>query len=140
MLAGRLEPYLPHGPFDLWSDSRFGTNVGNPAIAGEDADPDGDRLTNWTEYGLMRNPLQADPGSILVPQPQAGQLVVTCQRPAGQTDVFYIPEWSDNLTQWFETSVTQTVISNDGDVETVAVQTPATSGGKRFVKITLEQQ
>ena len=138
MLAGRLEPYLPQGPFNLWSDSRFGANAGNPAIAGEDADPDGDGLSNWAEYGFLRNPLQADPGSVLVPKPQGGQLVVTYQRPAGQTDILYLPEWSDNLVDWYDTSITQTVISNDGDVETVEVQTPATAGGKRFVRITLE--
>jgi hypothetical protein len=47
-------------PQDIWKTANFGANAGNPAIAGDTADPDNDRLPNIWEYALGSNPNAAD--------------------------------------------------------------------------------
>lgn len=42
--------------FAAWQQEQFGTDAGNPAIAGDLADPDGDGVTNLLEYVTGHNP------------------------------------------------------------------------------------
>ena len=44
-------------PIEQWRNAHFGANAGNPAIAGDLADPDGDGLANLLEYALNLDPL-----------------------------------------------------------------------------------
>jgi hypothetical protein len=46
---------------NIWKSAHFGPNAGNPAIAGDSADPDGDRIINIWEYALGSNPNQSNP-------------------------------------------------------------------------------
>src|ERR1043166_7092606 len=48
------------GPYNIWKSFHFGSNAGNPAIAGNQADPDADGLVNIWEYALGSDPLRAD--------------------------------------------------------------------------------
>jgi hypothetical protein len=48
------------GPYNIWKSFHFGSNAGNPAIAGNQADPDADGLVNLWEYALGSDPLRAD--------------------------------------------------------------------------------
>lgn len=45
---------------NLWKSAHFGANAGNPAIAGDQADPDGDKVLNIWEYALGADPNQPD--------------------------------------------------------------------------------
>lgn len=47
-------------PLAIWKSAHFGANAGNPAIAGDQADPDGDRTINIWEYALGSHPNQSD--------------------------------------------------------------------------------
>jgi hypothetical protein len=46
--------------YNNWAASWFGTNAANPAIAGLNADPDGDGVPNLLEFAVGGNPLVAD--------------------------------------------------------------------------------
>jgi len=46
--------------YNNWAASWFGTNVSNAAIAGMNADPDGDGVPNLLEFAVGGNPLVAD--------------------------------------------------------------------------------
>ena len=45
---------------ETWRQAQFGVNATNPAIAGDNADPDGDGMANFLEYATSHNPLVAD--------------------------------------------------------------------------------
>jgi len=48
------------GPYAIWKSVHFGANAGNPAIAGNQADPDNDQIINIWEYALGSDPNQPD--------------------------------------------------------------------------------
>jgi hypothetical protein len=50
-------------PYDNWKFSHFGSNANNPAIAGNLADPDLDRVINLLEYAHAGNPNLPDPSN-----------------------------------------------------------------------------
>jgi hypothetical protein len=53
-------------PYTAWKASRFSDEeIGDPAISGPPADPDGDGLPNETEYVFGSEPLQAEPAPFL---------------------------------------------------------------------------
>lgn len=49
-------------PYDYatWATERFGADAGNPALAGPEADSDGDGRNNFAEYALGGDPRSAD--------------------------------------------------------------------------------
>ncbi len=77
----------------------------DPAISGDDADPDADGLCNLLEYAFARDPLAADAASAytlqtsgLGPQPPYLQLAFT--RNLFATDLTYTVEAGSNLSSW----------------------------------------
>jgi hypothetical protein len=125
-------------PVGDWQAAEFGPNAGNPAIAGDLADPDFDGVENLLEYALVADPNSGDQPTIV-----SGRNPTTCtltySRPVNATDVAYVVEWSDNLTQWQSVGVTQTVISTVGNVQTVRAQVNAPPGTNQcfmHVKVT----
>ena len=51
-------------PIEQWRQQRFGADASNPAIAGNEVDPDGDGLNNITEYFLNLDPKVPSPGGV----------------------------------------------------------------------------
>ena len=47
-------------PSNVWRSAHFGANAGNPAIAGDAADPDGDKIINILEYAFGSDPSLPD--------------------------------------------------------------------------------
>lgn len=88
-----------------WKLDRFGADALNPAIAGDDADPDGDEIPNFLEYALRTNPQGSDPASFGLPTPvqladgtEARQFVLPYQPTAN--DVVYRIRQSKDLGAW----------------------------------------
>jgi hypothetical protein len=52
--------------YNNWAAGWFGTNVSNAAIAGPNADPDGDGVPNLLEFAVGGNPLVSDATNVVV--------------------------------------------------------------------------
>jgi hypothetical protein len=98
-----------------WLQNNFtATQLGNPGIVGDTADPAGDGIPNLLKYAFNLNPWVE--GQPLLPQPvfAAGNLTLTF--PAPQADLAYIVEASADLVNWSTAGVTQTNNPTNGTV------------------------
>ena len=141
---------------DLWKLTRFGANAGNPAISGDDADPDHNGISNLIGYALGT---PATPGAPAAAQPVTGQLggclTLTFTRPVSATDIIYTVQVSDDQVAWQNgstyaasgdtpanaatTQVSRTVANG---IETITVQdnTPLSSSPQRAIRLTIATQ
>jgi parallel beta-helix repeat protein len=89
---------IPPAGIEAWRILKFEGAAGNPAIAGDSADPDGDGVNNLLEYGLHGEPKVADT-SIL---PKLGtaeeELNIVFPWDETLTDLTYAVEAADTLT------------------------------------------
>ena len=121
------------------SSSFSAGELGNDAISGNLADPDGDGLSNLAEYALAMNPKVSDK-PVQSASVADGRLAFTYKRNKTAADLTFIVEVSDNLTDW-RSSASDTsaplVQSDDGYTQTVLVNdlTPPSSGEPRFIRL-----
>lgn len=127
------------GPFEAWRILYFGSpsNGGNAA---NDADPDGDGLSNLMEFALGLNPQLPDSGNNAGGGVELGeQMVFTYTRSAAAlTEVLFTVEWTDSISDgpWSTDGVSPEQIENPaGPLQTVHVTIPKGSSGKRFVRL-----
>jgi surface-anchored protein len=127
-------PPVTASPFEQWQASQW-PGESNPAVVGEEADPDGDRLVNLWEYALGRSPKAADadplPGPSIRLEGDAGQLraVIRVPRAASATDVEYRTESASSLAgPWRELSLASETIPGTGDTVVVTFRDPEPVG------------
>ena len=113
-------------PIEAWRDASFESDSDNAAIAGNDADPDGDGLSNLVEYALGLDPNA--PSTAPAPQIAGGTLSITYTMNLLATDVTVLAEWSGNLATWDDTGITLETLSETGLLRTVRASIPAGSG------------
>jgi hypothetical protein len=123
-------------PISDWREQYFET-AENAGDAADDADPDGDGVTNLMEFATGANPTASGTIETPVSEPVAGVVEFTYtrnKRAAGE--VIWTVRWSDTLTgNWSSNGVSETVIADDGNLETVVATLPAGPDGKRFVHL-----
>jgi len=89
-----------------WGDQQFGPNAGNPAIAGNAADPNRNGIPNLIEYALGGDPLGGTTGTSILPQPSrntsGGCLQVNLTRFLGRNDITLTVQACDTLTGTWE--------------------------------------
>ena len=97
-----------------------------------DADPDGNGTINLVEYatGIQHGALP----NVGLPTPQRSGDTLSLTYRTVQTDVTYIPEWSDDLIAWSATDIT---ITTNGVYETASL--PITAGRQGFMRLRIEQ-
>jgi hypothetical protein len=106
---------------------------------GQTGDDDHDGVPNIDEYAFGRDPKDGASAQpiISLPTPSSGTLTYTRRRPALTSLAFTV--WtSDDLTDWTkDAGAAQTVVSTDGDIETVQVTLSSymLSNSKLFVRI-----
>ncbi len=133
-------------PGDQWKSMFFEpADWGNPAIVGDDADPDGDGSDNLTENALGLDPTQPDASGLPTIQMDAEGLLFTYRRLKSATDIAYKVEVTTDLTAGWQSGAafTQPHDSSDqGDVvlETVRISPPSDGGGKQFVRLHVTRQ
>ncbi len=127
-------PPVTASPFQQWQASQWPGEL-NPAIVGEEADPDGDRLVNLWEYALGRSPQTTDsdplPGPSIRLEGDAGQLrpVIRVPRAASATDVEYRMESASSPTgPWLALSLASETTPGTGDAVVVTFRDPEVVG------------
>jgi hypothetical protein len=121
-------------PIEQWRTAHFGGNAGNPAIAGDLADPDRDGLSNLLEYGLDLDPLVPGPSGLVLDQETIGAnqyLRLTATKNPAATDVTFSIEvtgtiglpasWTTNGTT-VETNTSTTLQVRDNTAISSAAQ------------------
>jgi len=83
-------------PYDQWRIAQFGADAGNPAIAGEMADPDLDGSMNVIEFTTGTLPLEFSPPVGIVAM-EGADTTFTYTRANAATDVTVTPQWSTDL-------------------------------------------
>ena len=126
-------------PIEQWRLARFGANAGNPLIAGDLANPDGDAFNNLLEYALGLDPLAASPGGPVADFATIGadtflRLSVT-KNPAA-TDVTFGIEVTSDLTapaSW--TAAGTTVEVSSSTLLRVRDNTPVSAAPGRDIRL-----
>jgi len=144
-------------PLPAWRYVNFGTNATNATVAGNDADPDGDRLFNVEEYAFNTDPLTANASlivsALLVLTNGAQFLAMTFPLVTAASDITYRIEASTDLQTWLPgctysgtnrvtaTAHTTEFARTGAGLETIIVRdnTPVGAMPQRFLRLRVTQ-
>ena len=135
-------------PYDQWRINRFGTNVNNPTIAGDTADPDHDGLINLIEYAFNRNPNVAETNrsvNFAVENISGGNcFTFTYTRRKSPTDVVIAEQVSTDLVNWNIGLTTAMQVTDDGNGVSETVKSrltaPISSSSQQFLRLGVTKQ
>jgi hypothetical protein len=116
--SGTLTVTIYASRHELWKQENFGPDAGNPAIAGDTADPDNDGVVNLLEYAWDADPNIWDLGTspLLSLDSSSGRLRIEFRRVLDRTDLIYRVQVSDDLAAW--TAIAE---ANGGDPSTTVL-------------------
>jgi uncharacterized delta-60 repeat protein len=131
--------------FAAWQATRFtASELANPAVSGDDADPDGDGLKNLAEFALDRAPRSPDAASAWTTAVQdvggSDYLTITFRRRSPALDLAYSVQSSSTLApgSWTADAVQiGSAVSNGDGTETVTYRdsTPSSPASpRRFLR------
>jgi hypothetical protein len=128
--------YTPLTPFEAWQLAEFGPDAGNPLIAGELADPDGDGIVNLLEYALATAP--NIPGITTIVRHMENvsgtdYLRLTIPKNPAATDLTYTVETTGDLSDSGSWSDTDALIEEDSPTQLIVRDT--ISGPRRFIRL-----
>ena len=134
--------------YDQWRIVRFGTNVNNPAFAGDTADPDHDGLVNLMEYAFNRNPNVAETNSIVrfAFENISGTncFTFTYTRRKYPTDAAIAEQVSTDLANWITGLTTTLQVTDDGNGVSETVKSrftaPISSSSQQFLRLSVTKQ
>lgn len=122
-----------------WAVAHFSASeLGNPAISGVGADPDGAGVSNLTRYAFglsARGPVAAPSRGVLVDDGALRYAAVVFNRVAAADDLVYTVQASGDLTNW----TTVTTLGAGLPIEqTVRDTVPVSSANRRFLRVRVE--
>ena len=126
-------------PIEQWRQTHFGANAGNPLIAGDLANPDGDAFNNLLEYALGLDPLVAGTGGVSADTETIGpdqflRMTIT-KNPAATDVVFSIEVTGDLATPGSWGTADTTVETNTITTVTTRDNTPLSSAVPRSIRL-----
>jgi len=137
---GLAEPECP--TFSSWRDGRFTVaQLADDLVSGEQADPDGDLLTNLLEFALGTDPLVADRGVVemtFVNDNGLDYAALKFPRLVCRHHLSYVVEWSEDLENWDSEMVSLETFSDQGDGTEVAIvraTTPLEGSSQSFMRL-----
>lgn len=120
-----------------WRAAQFGVDATNPAIAGDNADPDGDGMVNFLEYATNHLPLTPDGPATTVGN-NGTRLTLTYKSVAdplltytvqGVNDISGTPAWGNGTIQ------TTTGVANTSGTQTVTDSQLLSASPRRFLRL-----
>ena len=123
-------------PGGAWRQTYFGT-ISNTGSAADNADPDGDKITNLWERAFNLNPNAADNSATSWPTAaqSGGNMTLTYSRNLTATDLAYQVLWSSDLATWSAASVTDRLIFTNGDTQQRTGEVPLSLGDRIFLRL-----
>jgi hypothetical protein len=129
--TGNPDPFVarvglaPQLTFASWQAARLSLGqINNPVLGGPSGNADADKKRNLMEYVLGTPPLTADPTAQAIEQ-IGSQFSVTYPRLKGVTDASVHAFRSDDLVNWTNSTVTESMLSDDGTIQVWRASTPA---------------
>lgn len=126
-------------PVEQWRQDNFGANAGNPAVAGNLADPDGDGVVNLLEYALATNPLVSNANATGFDRETIGgntYLRLTMTKNPSATDVTYAVQVTGDPSapaSW--SSAAAVVETNSATTLQVRDSVSMSGAAKRFIRL-----
>lgn len=129
----------PYTALESWRLEHFGTADGTGDYA-DDADFDKDGNVNLTEFAMATDPMTSNIAPVTFTD-NASTIDLTYDRNVdAMADYDFQVEWNDDLTNaggWFDTGVTELVLSDDGSVQSVKATAPKGSSAQRFFQLSI---
>lgn len=110
----------------------------NTGDAADNMDPDGDGLTNLMEFALNLNPKNSSqPGSQTTITGGNIEFIYTRSKAAVNVGITFQVPWTETLGNpiWNYADTVQTVLNDNGTIQTVKATIPKGSSGYRFVRL-----
>ncbi len=140
LLAG-VSTELQAAPYDTWKASRFtASEIADPSIGGETADPDHDGIPNLLEYAFGYEPKTYNAIGLPTTSVQGGYYTIQFSQDTSLTDLSYSVEQSTDLFTWNTGSsyvVLQGTTSQGGTRNLLTYRTVSTiaSQPKQFLRV-----
>lgn len=124
-------------PISSWRQTHFGTTA-NTGNAADDADADGDGVSNLLEFATNGTPgtPNQEPGEV-APVDNSGFLFFSYTRnKQAMAELSYQVEWTDDLLlPWSSVGVVENITGDTGLLQFVTAMVPAGSTGHRFIRL-----
>jgi hypothetical protein len=120
-------------PSDAWRLSKFAGDAGNPLIAGDNADPDGDGMINFLEYAFATEPLGTDtPPAITL---ENGELSLTYRRNLHALDLSFLVQKATLPDTWQPASAVEEVVSENSELRIIRARVSTGSEPAMFLRL-----
>lgn len=139
--AGANIPASPvtHGVLDTWKLDFFNSLLGlDPLVSADDADPDGDGLTNLAEFIAATTPTSAEPAkaTAALPPTAAAPLRLAFTVAKDSRSALAVPEISADLKTWTTEGVVLTPTGTEDTTSRQMVASPADPNAARaFIRL-----
>jgi autotransporter-associated beta strand protein len=127
-------------PSQLWRQTNFGADWNNDAIAGDNADPDGDGVSNLLERAFGMDPNARDQNLLPAIDDNGPFFSITYRKAKAATDLTFTVQESSDLKTWTTSAGTSTVLNPDDSaspVQLIRFTAPAGSARKKFLRVQL---
>ena len=120
-----------------WQALNFGANWSNTTLAGPNANPDRDGLTNFAEFALHGDPNVSGVFPIACVKNGAALEFTYVRNTAAVASSTFIVEWSDTLAagSWSVAGVSQSPVGTVGSAEEMKATLPAGPNAHRYVRL-----
>ena len=127
-------------PAQAWRQTHFGTTA-NSGNAADTADPDGDGVTNLLERAFGGNPNLGENNLLPVIDRDQPLLSIVYRKALGASDLVFRVQETTNLTApWVTATGTQTVVTDNGTVQTIRYTRPAAGAPSLFLRVQISTQ
>ncbi len=130
--AIQIVPITVLSPYDQWADD----HLLNPATSGlPTLDADNDGYLNLIEFLLYSDPADTGSRPMMILGENATDLSLTYQKAKAAIIETAVPQWSDNLKDWFTTGITITQVGEDSGSYTLKATVPKDGQTVRFLRL-----
>ena len=128
-------------PLATWKSSKFSAQqLANPAISGDQMDPDGDGFTNWMEYLHGSHPMENNSRGAAPVTIEDGFLRCVYTRNLGAAGGASLTcRAGRELADWNSQDLQQRILSTVDGMETVEARLPVAGEGKGFIRFRYNQ-